>query len=88
MIRKGLHSKEIETLQHNLNHCTSLVARAQDQMVWELNNRKRDHEVIRQDIQNSYEHRIAAIKDESSKTHDEQNFNISGLHANLADVSL
>lgn len=87
MIRKGLHTKEIETLQHNLNQSISLVARAQDQMVWEINNRKRDSEIIKQDIQKNNDHRMTVMKDEFTEVHDELKHNISTLETELLDVS-
>lgn len=87
MIRKGLHTKEIETLQHNLNQSISLVARAQDQMVWEINNRKRDSEIIKQDIQKNNDHRMTVMKDEFTEVHDELKHNIFTLETELLDVS-
>ena len=87
MIRKGLHTKEIESLQHNLNQSISLVARAQDQMIWEINNRKRDSEIIKQDIQKNNDHRMTVMKDEFTEVHDELKHNISTLETEFLDVS-
>ena len=86
MVRKGLQGKEIETLQHNLNQSVTLVARAEDQMIWELNNRKRDFEACSNELKDNYEHRIVAMKDEYTKANNIQREHIAAKEAELADV--
>jgi hypothetical protein len=87
MVRKGLHDKEIESLQHNLNQSVTLVARSQDQMIYELNNRLRDFGVHKNEAKSSYEYRIVAMKDEFSKANNIHSEMIAAREAELADVS-
>lgn len=72
MVRQDLHSKEIETLEHNYHKSLDLIAHAKDQMNRELASRKQDGDRILADIRNNYEKRVATMKEDYGKGKGEQ----------------